>query len=47
MMSEFMVATLTASLFLPNEVMGFIEWLGPVFVIVACFIEILASTSPD
>ena len=47
MMSEVMVATLTASLFLPNEVMGFIEWLGAVFIIGACFVEIIASPSPD
>ena len=46
-MSEFMVATLTASPFLPSEVMGFIEWLGPVFIIVACFVEILASPYSD
>ena len=43
MMSEVMVATLTASLFLPNEVMEYVQWVGAVFIIVACFIEILAS----
>ena len=47
MMSEIMVATLTASLFLPNAVMGFIEWAGALVIIGACFVEILAGPSPD
>ena len=47
MMSEVMVATHTASLFLPNEVMEHVEWVGAVFIIGACFIETLASPSPD
>ena len=42
-MGQVMVATLTANLFLSNGVMEFFEWLGAVFVIGACFVEILAS----
>ena len=45
-MNEGMVVTLTASLFLPNEIMRFIEWFGAVFIFVTSFVEILAS-SPD
>ena len=46
-MSEVMVATRTANLFLPNELMRHIEWVGAVFIIGACFIETLASPSSD
>ena len=47
MMSEVMVATHTASLFLPNEVMKHVEWVGAVFIIGAYFLEILEIPSPD
>jgi drug/metabolite transporter (DMT)-like permease len=41
MMTEVMVATLTASLFLPNEAMGVIEWIGATLIVGACLVEVL------
>ena len=41
MITEVLVATLTASLFLPNEAMGLIEWIGATLIVGACFVEIL------
>jgi drug/metabolite transporter (DMT)-like permease len=41
MMTEVMVAALTASLFLPNEAMGVIEWIGATLIVGACLVEVL------
>jgi drug/metabolite transporter (DMT)-like permease len=41
MITEVLVATLTASLFLPNEAMGLFEWIGATLIVGACFVEIL------
>lgn len=43
MMSEVLVAVLSASLLLPNERMAIIEWVGAVLIISACLIEVLTS----
>ncbi|WP_347832757.1 EamA family transporter [uncultured Planktomarina sp.] len=40
-MTEVMVAILTASLFLPNEALGFIEWIGACLIVGACLVEII------
>ena len=41
MMTEVIVATVTASLFLPNEVMGPIEWIGACLIVGACLVEVI------
>jgi drug/metabolite transporter (DMT)-like permease len=41
MMTEVMVATITASLFLPDEVMGPIEWIGACLIVGACLVEVI------
>ena len=41
MMTEVMVATVTASLFLPDEVMGPIEWIGACLIVGACLLEVI------
>ncbi|MEM6906098.1 MAG: DMT family transporter [Pseudomonadota bacterium] len=43
MMSEVMVAVLSASLFLPEEAMTGREWIGAGLIIAACLIEVLAT----
>ncbi|MBS9715965.1 DMT family transporter [Pseudohalocynthiibacter aestuariivivens] len=43
MMSEVLVAVITASLFLPEEHMSPIEWLGAVLIIGACLFEVLLT----
>lgn len=40
MMSEVLVAVFTASLLLPDEALGALEWAGAVLIVGACFIEI-------
>ena len=40
MMSEVIVATLTASWMLPEEAMGMLEWIGACLIIGACVVEI-------
>ena len=40
MMSEVLVAVFTASLLLPDERLGLLEWAGAVLIVGACFIEI-------
>ena len=40
MMTEVIVATLTASLLLPEEAMGMLEWIGACLIIGACVVEI-------
>ncbi len=42
MMSEVLVAVISASIFLPDERMALIEWAGAVLIISACLIEVLA-----
>ncbi|MGB1258156.1 MAG: DMT family transporter, partial [Thiolinea sp.] len=41
MMSEVLVAVVSASIFLPEEYMSLIEWLGAGLIITACLIEVL------
>ncbi|MEM8790443.1 MAG: DMT family transporter [Pseudomonadota bacterium] len=43
MMSEVLVAVISASIFLPEERMASLEWLGALLVIAACLIEVLAT----
>ncbi len=45
MMSEVLVAAITASLFLPHERMNGIEWLGAALIIGACLVEVLLAPS--
>ena len=47
MISEVIIVKLTASFFLPNEVTGFIDQVGTVFIIGAYFVEILESPFPN
>ncbi|MEL6476433.1 MAG: DMT family transporter [Pseudomonadota bacterium] len=44
MMSEALVAVITASIFLPEEQMGLVEWIGASMIIAACLIEVAASS---
>ncbi|MEM8697620.1 MAG: DMT family transporter [Pseudomonadota bacterium] len=46
MMSEALVAVISASIFLPEERMGTIAWIGAVMIIAACLIE-LAASAPE
>ncbi|MGB0798715.1 MAG: EamA family transporter, partial [Planktomarina sp.] len=41
MMTEVIVAILTASIFLPEEAMNTLEWIGAALIIGACLVEIL------
>lgn len=43
MMSEVMVAVISASLFLPEEWMSPIEWVGAALIVSACLIEVLSG----
>ena len=43
MMSEVIVATFTASLMLPEEAMGMLEWIGACLIIGACVVEIFEA----
>ena len=43
MMSEVLLAVLTASLFLPEEVMSIAAWCGAVLIVAACLIEVLSG----
>ncbi|SHK24111.1 EamA-like transporter family protein [Shimia gijangensis] len=45
MMSEVLVAGITASLFLPEERMSGIEWAGAVLILGACLVEVLLTPS--
>jgi len=40
MMSEVLIAVLTASLFLPEERLSSVEWAGAVLIVGACLIEV-------
>ena len=42
MMSEVMMAVVTASIFLPEEAMSFMAWCGAALIIVACVIEVVS-----
>ncbi len=46
MMSEVLVAIVSASLFLPEETMSVVEWVGGALIICACLIEVL-TPGPD
>ena len=46
MMSEVLVAVLSASLLLPDERLTIIEWSGALLIISACLIEVLATFQP-
>jgi len=43
MMSEALVAILSASLLLPSETMGAWQWVGSIIIITACFVEVLTK----
>lgn len=45
MMSEVLVAVLSASLLIPEERLGSIEWIGAILILSACFIEVLGTPS--
>ena len=47
MMSEVLVAVLTASIFLPEERMSLIEWLGAALIIGACLMEVLLTPNQN
>jgi len=46
MMSEVLLAVVSASLFLPEEAMSLMAWCGAVLIIAACFIEVF-SEAPE
>ncbi|MFK7943588.1 MAG: DMT family transporter, partial [Paracoccaceae bacterium] len=43
MMSEVMMAVITASLLLPEETMGSVEWAGAALIIFACLLEVFST----
>ena len=43
MMSEVLVAVISASLFIPEEAMSAVEWAGAVLIICACLVEVLGT----
>ena len=45
MMSEVLMAVLSASLLLPEESMSLVAWVGAVLIIAACFIEVFSETT--
>ena len=45
MMSEVLMAVVSASIFLPEEAMSLMAWCGAILIIAACFIEVF--TSPE
>lgn len=47
MMSEVLLAVITASIFLPEEAMSLVAWCGAVLIVGACFIEVFAGASED
>jgi drug/metabolite transporter (DMT)-like permease len=47
MMTEVIVATLTASLLLPEEAMGMLEWIGACLIVGACVVEIFEEPAPN
>jgi len=47
MMTEVIVATLTASLLLPEEAMGMLEWIGACLIVGACVVEIFEEPAAD
>jgi len=46
-MTEVIVATLTASLMLPEEAMGMLEWVGACLIVGACVVEIFEAPAPQ
>lgn len=47
MMSEVLVAVLSASLLLPEEALGAIEWLGAALIMGACLVEIFGASDAE
>ena len=47
MMSEVLVAVISASLFIPEEKMAGLEWFGAGLIIVACLLEVLSTPDPE
>ena len=47
MMSEVIVAVITASLFIPEERLSGLEWFGAVMIIGACLLEVLFTPKPQ
>ena len=47
MMSEALMAVLSASLFLPDEQMSGVAWTGAVLIIAACLVEVLLTPQPS
>jgi drug/metabolite transporter (DMT)-like permease len=47
MMTEVLVAVLTAALFLPDETMSLREWAGAILILSACLIEVLFSPGKE
>ena len=45
MMSEVMMAVISASIFIPEQRMTLIEWSGAALIIIACLVEVLSSPS--
>ncbi|MBQ65340.1 MAG: EamA family transporter, partial [Marinovum sp.] len=46
MMSEVLVAIISASIFLPDEQMALLQWLGAAAIIASAFAEVSFSTEP-
>jgi len=47
MMTEVIIATLTASWMLPQEAMGMLEWIGACLIVGACVVEIFEAPAPQ
>ncbi len=45
MMSEVLMAVVSASIFLPEEAMSLMAWCGAVLIITACFIEVFSTSA--
>lgn len=45
MMSEVMMAVISASIFIPEQRMSVIEWSGAALIIIACLVEVMSSPS--
>ncbi len=47
MMSEVLVAIVSASIFLPEETMSFVQWIGASAIILSCVVEVLFEPKSD
>ncbi|MEM9097063.1 MAG: DMT family transporter [Pseudomonadota bacterium] len=47
MMSEVLVAVITASFFLPEEQLSALEWFGAGLILLACLVEVMTTPKPE